>query len=333
MKHLLNHPVQSHVNRWAAITALLGSGVLSCSEAQSPTPATVSQAGQGGGGGQSAGAAGAAGSALTAGAAGKASGGSGGTPPAGGSAGTAGLGGGGAGGGGAGGSGGGGGGGNDGWVQLFNGTNLDGWEVHGSEETLFVVANGEIHVYPTQPDQSEQPIANLVHDRKMSGKYTLHVEYKWGEKRYSDRKQTDRDAGILFHITGNASAVWPDSIEFQLGSSQVGGPWVSGDLYVLGVPTVAQVKNDAGQFVTIGEGPGCCHPSPTKVHAEHAHGEWNTVQVNVDGGAEAIFMLNGVEVNRVYNMTYDNAPLTEGFISIQAEMAELFYRNIRYRLN
>jgi hypothetical protein len=37
--------------------------------------------------------------------------------------------------------------------------------------------------------------------------------------------------------------------------------------------------------------------------------------------------------NRVLNMKYNGQPLTDGHISIQAEYAELFYRNIRYKVN
>jgi hypothetical protein len=32
-------------------------------------------------------------------------------------------------------------------------------------------------------------------------------------------------------------------------------------------------------------------------------------------------------------MAYNGQPLSEGFISVQAEFAELFYRNIQYKLD
>jgi hypothetical protein len=226
----------------------------------------------------------------------------------------------------------------DGWVPLFNGVNLDGWVAHGTTEPLFAVDNGEIHVYPTQADQSEQPQANLRSTTLLGDRYTLHVEYRWGEARFSDRRQTERDAGILFHVTGDVTRVWPDSIECQLGSSPINGDtaanrpanWVTGDLWVLGNPTFAQTLNANGQLQTHGGGYGFTAAS---VQAENPHGEWNVVDIIVDGASEAIYMVNGVEVNRVFNMTYDGQPLREGFVSVQAEYAELFYRDIRYRLN
>jgi hypothetical protein len=218
----------------------------------------------------------------------------------------------------------------DGWVPLFDGVNLDGWITHGTNQTVFIVENGEIHVYPTQQDQSDQPEANLRNLTLLSGKYTLHVEYKWGAARFGDRSQADRDAGILFHITGDVTRVWPDSIECQIGNSQLGGPYVSGDVWVLGNPTFAQLRNQNGQLRTAGGGYGM---GTAGARAENPLGEWNTIEITVDGAAEAIYTVNGVEVNRVFNMTHDGQPLSEGFISVQAEFAELFYRDIRYKLN
>jgi hypothetical protein len=226
----------------------------------------------------------------------------------------------------------------DEWVPLFNGVDLDGWVVHGTNQPLFEVENGEIHVYPTQADQSDQPQANLRSTTSLGGKYTLHVEYKWGEARFGGRRQTERDAGILFHVTGDVTRVWPDSIECQIGSSPINGnvagrtgsDWVTGDLWVLGNPTTAQTPNANGQLQTHGGGFGF---SSASEQAENPLGEWNTVDVIIDGATEAIYVVNGVEVNRVFNMVYNGQPLSEGFVSVQAEFAELFYRDIRYRLD
>jgi len=218
----------------------------------------------------------------------------------------------------------------DGWVPLFNGVNLDGWVVNGTTQPLYAVENGEIHVYPTQQDQSNQPQANLRSLTSLGGKYTLHVEYKWGQARFGGRSQVDRDAGILFHITGtDVNKVWPDSLEHQLGESQLGGEYVAGDLWVLGGPTRAQTRSANGQLQSFGNGT----KSAARIHADRPRGEWNTVEIIIDGAAEAIYMVNDVEVNRVFNMTYNGQPLSEGFVSVQAEFAELFYREIRYKLN
>jgi hypothetical protein len=329
MKQPLNHLRASGLSIWwAAISVLLGASALACAD---QTPVPTPSGGQGGLGGQVAGAGGAGGSA------GGGSGGGGAGGASGGVGGAAGVSGGmgGMAGGGAGGMGGAGGemgdaGSMDDWIPLFNGVDLEGWDP--THEGYFAVSeDGEIHAYPTQEDGAMGfRDANLVHEMVLSGNYTLHVEYKWGDARFPPRLD-HRDAGILFHVTGDLSVVWPDSIECQLGSSPIEGDWTSGDLWVLGGPTRAQTRNSNGDLETVQGAPFGF--SSASSQEEVAHGEWNTVEVIVKGADEAIFMVNGVEVNHIYNMTYDGQPLSEGRISVQAEWAEIFYRNIQYKVD
>src|SRR6188768_1904463 len=111
-------------------------------------------------------------------------------------------------------------GGAEGWLSLFNGTDLTGWTPSPGAAELFApgMLDGEpvIHVYPTQDDQSTQPQATL-RTNESYGSYVFHLEYKWGTKRYSDRKQTARDTGICFHLCNDVEQVWPDSFELQIG--------------------------------------------------------------------------------------------------------------------
>ena len=68
---------------------------------------------------------------------------------------------------------------------------------------------------------------------------------------------------------------------------------------------------------------------------EKPHGEWNGITLTVRGGEEAIFELNGKVVNRIGNMTFQingkRVPLAKGRIGLQAEFADLLYRNIRIK--
>src|SRR5437870_4268095 len=122
-------------------------------------------------------------------------------------------------GGGSGGSGGGGGG-ADGFVPLFNGKDLTGWTPGPSGAPLFAVdsAAGEpaIHVYPdatAQKDGSTQNQSTLRTNDSYSS-YVLHVEYKWGARRFSDRAGKARDNGICWHVQLPlpTSTEWPTSI-------------------------------------------------------------------------------------------------------------------------
>lgn len=67
------------------------------------------------------------------------------------------------------------------------------------------------------------------------------------------------------------------------------------------------------------------HASPTDDH--HAlDGEWNQCEIIVMGSAYAIHKLNGRVVNMAFNLSME-----EGIIGLQAETAEIFYRNIEIK--
>ncbi|HVY29814.1 MAG TPA: DUF1080 domain-containing protein [Polyangiaceae bacterium] len=305
----------------------------------------------------------------------------GGTPPAvsgaagtvgtaGGGAGGAGSGGGGTGGGGAGGGGGSGGdaggaggsaGADGGWVPLFNGMNLDGWTPGASGNGLFAVdtAAGEpaIHVYPTQADQSNQPQAHL-RTNESYGSYVLHVEYKWGTKRFAGRAQSDRDNGICFHIVPPVpnNDQWPTSIEFQLGSQAWPGDWVSGNIFMLVDKTRAkwtyapmmgqqEVYSPTGTKKTIGA-PQSYYKAlsvPPNLNKGGAGSsatpatEWNVVELTVHGSKDASYNVNGTVVNGLTEMEYDAGggnfmPLDHGAIALQAEFAEVYFRNVKIKV-
>ena len=57
---------------------------------------------------------------------------------------------------------------------------------------------------------------------------------------------------------------------------------------------------------------------------------WNTVLLEVRGN-KAKYYLNGVLINEITNANYGGLDCTSGFISLQAEYAELVYRNIKIK--
>jgi len=230
---------------------------------------------------------------------------------------------------------------------LFNGQNLDGWTAARGDgagqtiEQIFQVTDGMIHVYKGAVQGSTQPIATLRTNESYSS-YVLHLEYMWGTTRFSDRSNTDRDAGILFHVFNNLNAVWPDSFEFQMGSSALGGEWVSGDIFVLGGSTRGQTSSvsSGGNQVFAELANGGMRRSITNGARARANVKldmagWNTIELTVRADTEAEYKLNGVAINRVYDMEGNAGggfqPLARGPIALQAEYAELFYRNIRLR--
>src|SRR6476620_5421878 len=90
-----------------------------------------------------------------------------------------------------------------GWKKLSNGKDLDGWHVvigPGRADTnhWIQVHGGMIHMYKDSIQGSKQPSGYIVSSNEYSN-YHLKLEYKWGEKRFGDRSNSRRDAGILYH--------------------------------------------------------------------------------------------------------------------------------------
>jgi hypothetical protein len=229
------------------------------------------------------------------------------------------------------------------WRDLFNGTDLTGWIPSPNCAPIFTAGTldgeGVIHVYPTQADQSTQPQCTLRTTDTTFSRYVFHVEYKWGTKRYSDRSQTFRDNGVLYHITNSLTAVWPDSLEFQIGSSPLGGDWITGDIFMLNVGvTRADWPNMNGMFSENG--------TRTKIGPGNNRGrvamqlnkdtDWNVIELTVHGSTDSEYKVNGTVVNRLYNFEYNSGgtfrPLDHGPLALQAEFAEVYFRNIRIQL-
>lgn len=373
MKQLLNDlsdsqatPLRARRARvgWPAgiAVALAASAAFACSEASPPTPPVTG----GGSGGQGQTTAGTGGTGVVAGAAGTATGG---MPAASGAAGMAGkagsgaTGGGGSGGsggasggsggaaGGSGGSGGGGGGTDAGFVPLFNGTDLTGWTPSQGHAGLFAAEklgdDAVIHVYPSaqlKDGDSGVPQAAL-RTVKSYTKYVFSLEYKWGIKRFNERAGKARDNGIVFHICNDPGKVWPDSVEFQLGSDAWGNDWVSGNIFMLVENTRAKwpsaTLNGKKAFSETGTKANLGAPTSYALGLNSEQldkpTEWNTVELTVNGSTDAEYKVNGKVVNRLFDMEYRATtsgtfmPLDHGPIAVQAEFAEVYFRNIKIK--
>ncbi len=228
----------------------------------------------------------------------------------------------------------------DGFIDLFNGKNFDGWQTVVESESevdsaaLFQVTDGTIHVYPNFEDGSVQPFGGIYTEEEFSD-YHLSLEYKWGEARFSPRADAPRDAGILFNMIGKAK-VWPTSIECQIQEGDTGDIWIVGETRTSSyLSPPAQNYFKRGDLVTRGAGMGA-ERFPRGACRE-VQG-WNHVEVIVEGD-HAVFKVNGHVVNEALHMRYreddtsewDWQPLTKGRIFLQAEGAEVFYRNIRLK--
>ena len=236
----------------------------------------------------------------------------------------------------------------DGFKPLFDGKTLNGWAAarssgEGSTGAFSVDAEEQaIHTYAGCEPGSKQSNDCLVSDAEFSH-YILKVEYKWLDDRFAPRADWDRDAGLLFHVHGNLKRVWPLSMEMQIGESPGDKPdgkgnkgrFHTGDLFVLG----KQLRSDTpanGKFYDAKAKPVTGKSIRTGLGKEKPKGEWNEMEIHVHGSEKATFILNGEVVLETYNMVQlqddgSSIPLDKGHIGLQAEWAELLYRNIRIK--
>jgi uncharacterized protein len=217
-----------------------------------------------------------------------------------------------------------------GFVALYNGQNLDGWYTYtpsqgknNDTEGLFKTGNGELRILDVAVTTANRDFGYVATNAEYSN-YVLRFEYKWGTKKFAPRANDKRDSGLLYHMTG-ADKVWPTSVESQVQEGD------TGDYFLLGGPRFdtettpggntyqagGQLKQDTGGRLI-------------KSSTQDTLTGWNTVEVIVRG-ASSTHVVNGVVVNRSFNQTLNGQPLTRGRIALQAEGAEITYRNIRIK--
>jgi hypothetical protein len=238
------------------------------------------------------------------------------------------------------------------WTALFNGRNLDNFDIAYSSRpvdgrppgALFEVADGVVHTYPGQEAGSTQPSA-YFQTRDEHSDYVLHVEYKWGDKKFAPRMARLKDAGLIFHTYENVENSWPHGIECQIEDKDVGDLWIISSQVDVATKSAAPkagpdpLQDNApyyapdGQVATYGD---------RNKYIRIRHGAaferpgWNSVDVVVRGDS-AVYLVNGQVNMRITHMKkWDAAAnswakLDRGTILFQAEYAEISYRNIKIR--
>lgn len=222
----------------------------------------------------------------------------------------------------------------EGFELLFNGNNFEGWEVISKPqekiENLFMVHDGIIHVYSDSANESQQPFAGLLTQNEYQD-YILTLEYKWGDKKFKPRTEAVRDAGLLFHVI-NDEPIWPSSAECQIQEGDTGDLWLIGHRGSSLVDASQHHYSPKGKLTKRGGGKGKQYQSFTKSFYWEKEG-WNQVKIEVRG-ANAKFIVNNRLVNELIDLEYFDKinkewkPMTKGKILLQAEGAEIYYKNI-----
>lgn len=226
-------------------------------------------------------------------------------------------------------------------VPLFNGRNLDGWRVFlpdqapAAKQNVFQVTDGMIHVYNEAVAGSKQPFGYLITSAEHAD-YRLALEYRWGPNKFAPRADVDtvRDAGVCYHVLA-PDEIWPTSVECQIQEGDTGDAWL------IHTRATSHVHPDnmnywtldqtSGVELTKGDNPRGYQRFLRSYSYEQPG--WNRIELIVRGDS-ATYVVNGHVANRVTGLKHWDAasaswqPLTKGRILLQAEGAEIFYRNI-----
>jgi hypothetical protein len=227
-------------------------------------------------------------------------------------------------------------------TKLFNGTNLDNWEIFigtalNGFDNLKAEATPE-NVYSIVEKDGEKilrisgTVNASIATREEYGNYHLRIEYKWGEQVY-----TTKNSGLLYHSYGNfgsALGTWMNAIECQLKTGS------NGDAFTMGTTCFEarvseQDKNKVyspnGNTMSFGNDQNGGKMARKLTDAEKPSGEWNVIELYCLG-SKTIHVVNGVKVMECENtgqlLDGKILPLTKGKIQIQSEGGELYVRKV-----
>jgi len=234
---------------------------------------------------------------------------------------------------------------NDGWENLFNGKNLEGWttkihhyEVGDNHGETFRVEDSMIKVrYDNYEGDFNERYGHLYYDKPYSS-FHLSMEYRFvGELHPGAPSFTIKNSGVMFHSqdprTMPKEQDWPISLEMQfLAGIEEGKARPTGNMCSPGTDVVYEGKVD----------PRHCISSSSETYFGD---QWVKAELVVYGDSLVKHIINGSQVleytspqigggvaNRYDpKIKIDGKLLSEGFIALQSEGQPIDFRNIRIK--
>lgn len=226
------------------------------------------------------------------------------------------------------------------WIQLFNGENLDGWEVKFTGQPVgvnykntFRVEDGLLKVRYDQYDSLENVFGHIITNQSWSH-YRIRAEYRLvGEQVPGSPEWAYRNNGIMIHSQSAESMRlnqdFPVSIEVQL----LGGNGIDArsNLNVCTPGTLVMID---GEYIT-----DHCYNSKAGTY----HGDqWVTVEVEVRGDSIIKHIIDGEVILQYEKPILDEQSpdyekllspetgkrLTRGHIALQAESHPTDFRKV-----
>lgn len=227
------------------------------------------------------------------------------------------------------------------WIQLFNGKDLNNWDIKFTGEKLgtnynntFRVEDGLLRVSYANWDEWNEKYGHLFYKGEFSH-YKLRVDYRFvGRQVKNGPGWAFRNNGIMIHGQSAESMAidqkFPTSIEVQLLGGITGKP----ERPTMNLCTPGTNVEMEGQLIE-----KHCINSISETQVDD---NWVSVEVEVHGGEIIRHFVNGVEVMHYNKPQLDprdpyyekllppdgNKMLTKGTISIQAESHSTDFRKI-----
>lgn len=229
------------------------------------------------------------------------------------------------------------------WVQLFNGKDLEGWQVkirgHALNENpnnTFYVEDGKLKVQ-YHPDSSFNEKFGHIFYKTPYSHYLIGVEYRFvGNQAKNGPEWAFRNSGIMIHCQAPETMLkdqdFPISIEVQLLGGDSTGERSTCNLCTPGTNVVMN-----GQLVTT----HCINSSSPTYRGD----QWVRAEVLVLGDSVIKHMVNGDTV-LVYNkpqigdgvvsnydpqIKIDGKLLSSGYISLQSESHPVEFRKVEIK--
>ncbi len=184
----------------------------------------------------------------------------------------------------------------EGFVPMFNGKDLSGWQTTGN---WLVLEDGTVTLEPRPGEWGWQRYADYLATTRKYADFVIDLEFKYNEK---------GNSGVFLRI-GDLENHVESGFEVQI-------------IDTYGKPNDELTHHDAGGVIRT--------QAPTH-NAIKPAGEWNHYNITVNGDQLTV-ILNGEKINEIdlSKSAMKDRP-AEGYISFQDEGKPIWYRNVRIK--
>jgi len=202
----------------------------------------------------------------------------------------------------------------DGFTNIFNGKDLEGWyvKIRSEDEAVAkqvfkVNEQGWIHVFDEpfkdgeELDTGKNDTHGMIYSVKSYSRFILRFEYKWGKKRLNNFGKYQYDAGMYYHIYDDK--IWPGGVEYQIRYNHLKNKNHTGDFWAAGKTRFQWYANENKHYLPAKDG-GKLQKTRSGEHLARENAsfhalddQWNQCELIVMGDKYVIHKLNGKIVN------------------------------------